>query len=126
MSIKYSLDLYLTRGSETWTPSKTNEPQLSLFESKVLLYIFGSKQRNETWLKGYNYESYEAFNEPNIANYIKVNRLAWAGHMMLMDNDRILNKIFNTKPDGVRRFGRPKLRWGDGTAEDMRALYVKI
>ena len=52
---------------------------------------------------------YEALNEPNIANYIKVNRLAWAGHLMRMNNDRILNKIFNTKPDGVRRFGRPKL-----------------
>ena len=44
---------------------------------------------------------------------------------MRVSNDRV-KKIFNTKPDGVRRFGRPKLRWGDGTAEDMRALYVKI
>jgi len=33
---------------------------------------------------------YEAFNEPNIVNYIKVNRLAWVGHFMRMNNDRIL------------------------------------
>jgi len=46
---------------------------------------------------------YEALNEPNIVNYIKVNRLAWAGHLMRMNNDRILNKIFNTKPDGVEQ-----------------------
>jgi len=52
-----------------------------------------------------NYELYEAFNEPNV-NYIKVNRLAWAGHLMRMNNDRILKKISNNKPDGVRRVGR--------------------
>jgi hypothetical protein len=41
-------------------------------------------------------------------------------------NDRILKKkIFNTKPDGVRRVGRPKLRWKDGVDQDMRILDVK-
>jgi hypothetical protein len=35
------------------------------------------------------------------------------------------NKIFNTKPDGVRRIGRPKLRWEDGVYQDMRILEVK-
>jgi hypothetical protein len=43
-------------------------------------------------------------------NYIKVKRLAWAGHLMRMNNDRTQNKIFNTKPVGVRRVGRSKLR----------------
>ena len=42
--------------------------------------------------KKYKYELYEAFDEPNIVNYTKVNRLAWAGHLMRMNNDRILKK----------------------------------
>jgi hypothetical protein len=63
---------------------------------------FGEKQEKETWRKIYKYELYEIFNESNIVNYIKVKRLAWAGHWMCMDNDRTINKIFNTKPDGVR------------------------
>jgi len=42
-----------------------------------------------------------------------------------MNNNRILKKIFNTKPDGVRRVGRPKLRWKDGVDQDMRILDVK-
>jgi len=42
-----------------------------------------------------------------------------------MNNDRILKKIFNTKPDGARSVGRPKLRWGDGVDQDMRILVVK-
>jgi hypothetical protein len=30
-----------------------------------------------------------------------------------------------TKPKGVRRVGRPKLRWEDGVDQDMRILEVK-
>ena len=43
-----------------------------------------------------------------------------------MNNDRTLKKIFNTKPDGARSAGRPKLRWEDGVDQDMRILGVKI
>ena len=42
-----------------------------------------------------------------------------------MNNDRTLKKIFNTKPDGARSVGRPKLRWKDGVDQDMRILGVK-
>jgi len=34
-------------------------------------------------------------------------------------------QIFHTKPDGVRRVGRPKLRSEDGMDQDMRILEVK-
>jgi hypothetical protein len=115
----------LTYAKKTWTLSKTNERRLSLFERKVLRCIFGAKKENGTWRKRYNYELYEIFNEPNIVNYIKVKRLAWAGHLVRMNNDRTLKKIFNTKPDGARSAGRPKLRWEDGVDHDMRILGVK-
>ena len=115
----------LTYASETWTSSKTNERQLSLFERKVLRCISGAKQENVTWGKRYNYELCEIFNEPNIVNYINVKRLAWVGHLVRMNNDRTLKKIFNTKPDGVRSVGRPKLRWEDGVDQYMRIFGVK-
>jgi len=44
---------------------------------------------------------------------------------MRTNNDRTLKKIFNTKLDGVRRDGRPKMRWEDGVDQDMRILEVK-
>ena len=115
----------LTYASETWTLCKTNKRRLSLFEGKVLRCVFGAKQKNGTWRKRYNYELYEIFNEPNIVNYIKVERLAWAGHLVRMDSDRTVKKIFNTKPDGARSVGRPKLRWEDVFNQDMRILGVK-
>ena len=85
--------------SETWTLSKANERQLSLFERKMLQCIFGAKQENGAWRKRYSCELYEIFNEPNIVNCIIVKRLAWAGHLVRMNSDRTLKKIFNTKPE---------------------------
>jgi hypothetical protein len=96
-----------------------NEWRLSLFERKVLRCIFGVKQGNGIWRKRYNYELYKTFNEPNIFNCIKAKRLAWAGHLVCMNNDRTIKKVFNTKPDGVRSVGRTKLRWEDGVDQDI-------
>jgi len=36
-----------------------------------------------------------------------------------------LLKNIQSKPDGVRRVGRPKLRWEAGADQDMRILEVK-
>jgi hypothetical protein len=80
----------LTYASETWTLSETNERRLSLFERKVLRCISGTKQENGTRGKRYNYELYEILNEPNIVNYIKFKRLAWAGHLVRMNSDRTI------------------------------------
>jgi len=44
---------------------------------------------------------------------------------MHMNNDKTLKKIFNTTPEGLRRDGRPKVRWEDGIDQDMRTLEVK-
>jgi hypothetical protein len=100
----------LTYASETWTLSKTNERWLGLFERMVLRCVFGAKQENGTWRKRYNRELYEIFNDSNIVNYVKAKRLVWAGHLVRMNDNRTLKKIFNTKPDGARSVGRPKLR----------------
>ena len=50
---------------------------------------------------------------------------AWAGHLVRMNSVRTIKKILNTKPDGTRSVGRPKLRWKDGVDQDMRILGVK-
>jgi hypothetical protein len=39
--------------------------------------------------KRYNYELYEIFNDSNIVNYTKAKRVAWAGHLMCMNYNRI-------------------------------------
>ena len=56
---------------------------------------------------------------------MKVKRLAWAGHLVHMNNDKTLKKILNTNPDGVRSVGRLKLWWEDGVDQVIRILGVK-
>jgi hypothetical protein len=82
----------LTYASETWTLSKINERRLSLFERKVRRCIFGAKQENGTWRKRYSYELYATFNEPNFVTYIKVKRLAWAGHWCVGTTRELLKR----------------------------------
>jgi hypothetical protein len=84
---------------------------MSIFERRILRYIFGPVEENGTWRRRYNYELYKPFKESNIIGYIKVNRLEWAEHLIRISENRIINKIFKTKPEGTRKVGRPKLRW---------------
>jgi hypothetical protein len=39
-----------------------------------------------------------------------------------MDNNRITKRMFNTRPEGRRGSGRPKLRWGDSVDHGIRIL----
>jgi hypothetical protein len=103
----------LTCASETWTVSKINERRLSLKERCFGVFL-ERKKESGTWRKRYTYELYETFNEQNIVTYIKAKRLAWVGHLVRMNNDRTLKRIFNTKPDGVKSVGKRKLRWEGG------------
>jgi hypothetical protein len=42
-----------------------------------------------------------------------------------MDNNRAVKKVFNTKPIGIWKIGRPKLKWGDDVIQDVKTLGVK-
>jgi hypothetical protein len=101
----------LSYASETCPLSKLDERLLSIFERRILRYIFGPVEENGTWKRRYDHELYKLFNEPDITGYIKVKRLEWAGHLMRTSENRTIKKIFNTKPEGTRKVGRPKPRW---------------
>jgi hypothetical protein len=55
---------------------------------------------------------------------VEFKRLAWAGHLTRMSNERTMKRIFNTTPDRTGSVGRPSLRWED-VVQDMRILTVK-
>jgi hypothetical protein len=42
-----------------------------------------------------------------------------------MDNNRTVKKVFDTKPIGTRKIGRPKLSWEDDVIQDIKTLGVK-
>jgi hypothetical protein len=48
----------------------------------------------------------------DLSKYIKINRLKWAGNVIRINNNRIIKRIFDIRPEERRGTGRPKLRWG--------------
>jgi len=47
----------------------------------------------------------------DIISHIRVRRLNWIGHIDRMDATRKFNKIFSSRPESVRKIGRPRPRW---------------
>jgi hypothetical protein len=54
------------------------------------------------------------YKSPDIMTEIKVRRLVWLGHVIRTENTRLPKMVFNAKPEGRRKVGRPRLRWLDG------------
>jgi hypothetical protein len=75
-------------------------------------------------LRTWQYTPEDSELEPDIVKYITINRLGWTGHVR-MDNNRTVKKVFNTKPIGLRRTGRPKPRWENDVIQDIKTLEVK-
>jgi hypothetical protein len=115
----------LTYGSETWAMTKLHENRLAIFERKVLRKIMGAVNINGTWRHRYNSELYKMYSEADIINYIKVNRMKFAGHLCRMNPDSLTSRVFHYKPIGTRARGRPKLRWIDCVNEDFGTLKVR-
>jgi hypothetical protein len=101
-----------TYASETWTLTKADERALGLFERKIHRSVFGAVRDKGQWRRRYNFEFYKLYDEPDLVKYINIDTLKWAGHVMRMDNNRITKIMFNTRLEGKRETGRPKLKWG--------------
>jgi hypothetical protein len=51
--------------------------------------------------------------------------LEWIGHVVRIDQGRIVKKIFESKQEGSRRRGRPRMRWLEDVEKDIREMKVK-
>jgi hypothetical protein len=52
-------------------------------------------------------------------------RLEWTGHVIRMDQGNTVKKIFESKPEGSRRRGRPRLRCPEDAEKVLRQMKVK-
>jgi hypothetical protein len=68
--------------------------------------------------KKYNHELYKSFEEPNIVQSIKINRLKWLGHIRRMDESLLCRKLTFSQLEGSRKKGRQTLRWLDEQLQD--------
>ncbi|GFV65494.1 uncharacterized protein TNCV_1737311 [Trichonephila clavipes] len=87
--------------------------------------IFGGIQENGTWRRRLNLELYRSYKESDIVNFIKIQRIKRAGHVIRMNEDRTTKKVFNAQPIGTLRKGRPNLKWIDGLEKDLLVLRTR-
>jgi hypothetical protein len=114
----------VTYGSETWCLTANDEISLRTWERKVLRKIYGPVYDNGIWRIKTNKELMALYQELDIVAEIKKARLRWLGHVERMSEDRVINKLYMSKPEGRGSVGRPKMGWLDDVDEDLRKMRI--
>jgi hypothetical protein len=99
----------VTCGSETWCLTANDEITLRTRERKVLRKIYGPVSDNGISRIRTNKELMALYQELDIVAEIKKARLRWLGHVQRMSEDRVIKKLYMSKPEGRRSVGRPKM-----------------
>jgi hypothetical protein len=64
----------------------------------------------------------DQYRSADIVTSIKVRRLEWAGHVVRMDDERMVKRVFLGNPGGRRKPRRPRLSWLDCVEENLKTL----
>jgi hypothetical protein len=99
---------------------------LKTWERKILRKIYGATYENVHWRIKINSELESKYRPQVIVSLIKVRRQEWLGHIIRMNETRIVKKICEKKLGGRRRRGRPRLRWIDEVEDDLRNMGIKL
>ncbi|GFW33239.1 uncharacterized protein TNCV_2859171 [Trichonephila clavipes] len=96
--------------------SRTDE-NISIYERKILRFIFGGIRVNGTWRRRTKLQLYQSYKESDIVH----ENTKWSGHVIKMSEDRTTKKVFNAQPIGTQRKGR----WIDGLEKDFLILRTR-
>jgi hypothetical protein len=92
----------------------------------MLRKIFGPVQNEGgSWRSRMNYKLNLLMGNADVVRFIKYRKIAWLGHMMLMDDKRTSKRILQWKPISTRTRGRSRKRWITGIEEDLQVLGIR-
>jgi hypothetical protein len=87
--------------------------------------IYGPVQdTNNEWRVRTNQEIETLMKEENIDRFIKSQRLAWYGHVNMIEDNKNVKAKIKWNPIDRRSRGRPKTRWKDDVEADLRAMKI--
>jgi hypothetical protein len=101
------------------------EEALRVWERKILRKVYGPKRDTTGWRIRTNKEPQDHYRSADIVTSIKVRRLKWAGHVVRMDDERMMKRVFLGNPGGRRKPGRPRLRWLDCVEDYLKTSGVR-
>jgi hypothetical protein len=81
---------------------------LNVWGRKILSKIFGAKKDGNEWKIWNKQELRNMYGQPEITGDIKSKRLGWLGHVVRMEEDRMVKRIFEGHPGGRRKISRPR------------------
>ncbi|GFX76173.1 uncharacterized protein TNCV_2144771 [Trichonephila clavipes] len=95
---------------------------ISIYERKILRFIFGRIQENRMWRRS-KLEHYQTYKESDIVNFIKTQQIKWAGNDVRMDKNRT-TKSFQCPTNWLTKKGQAK-SWIDSLEKDLLVLRTK-
>jgi hypothetical protein len=110
----------VTYRCEAWTLTNRDEQNLRIFERRILRKM---KMQNEdgSWRIRINYKPSELVKNTDIVRFIKNRTITWLGHMMQMDEKRILD----WKSIGRRIRERPRKRWIEDIEDNIQIMGIR-
>jgi hypothetical protein len=116
----------VTYGCEARTLTDRDEQYLRIFERRILRKIFGPAQNEDGfWRIRMNRELNDLIKNADIVRYVKSKGMAWLGHVMRMEGERIPNRLLKWKPMGRRNRGRPRKRWNEDIEKDTQIVGIR-
>ena len=110
----------MTYGSETWPVKKAQERKLEVAEMRMLRWMCGVTRRDRIrndYIRG-------TVKVVEVSKKIQQRRLQWFGHVKRREENHVCRRVMDMEVDGRRRRGRPRFRWKDNIASDMRVKGV--
>lgn len=106
----------LTYGCESWTLTNQQKNRIQAVEMKYLRGIKGVTKRDRIRSEVIRRE----LEVESVMNSIEKRQLSWFGHLVRMGNTRQTKKIWNAKSMRKKRRGRPRKKWDDVIADNLK------
>jgi hypothetical protein len=99
---------------------------LRILERRILRKIFGPVQNEDGfWRIRMNHELNDLLKNADIVRYVKSKRMAWLGHLMRMEGERLPERVLEWKPMGRRNRGRPRKRWTEDIEKEIQIVGIR-
>ena len=106
----------LIYGSETWAVKKSQEKRMDVAEMRMLRWMLGKTKRDRIR----NERIREMAGVAECSKKVQERRLQWYGHVVRREDDYVGKRVSRMQVEGCRPVGRPRRRWRDCVAGDMR------
>lgn len=97
----------LLYGAETWAMMDKHKSRVTASEMKYLRKVVGKTKRDRVR----NINIRNELQQAPVVEQIERKQLNWFGHLVRMGDERKVKEVFESRVEGKRRRGRPRIEW---------------